>query len=88
MDQHFDDFFEKAMTASDKGKFLKLSRYQKNLKCNFDGLYSYNTRIALLDLPGRTIINLGRWSPTSTTHYNYARRLLQDHYGFQEIIRD
>ena len=88
MDQHFDDFFENAMKASDKGRFLKLPRYQKNLKYNFDGLYSYNTRIAILDLPRRTIIKLGRWSPTSTTHYNYARRLLQDHYGFQEIIRD
>ena len=86
MDQHFDDFFENAMKASDKGKFLKLPRYQKNLKYNFDGLYSYNTRIALLDLPRRTITKLGRWSVTSTTHYNYARRFLEDTYGFRELM--
>ena len=86
MDQHFDDFFEKALKASDKGKFLKLPRYQKNLKYNFDGLYSYNTRIALLDLPRRTITKLGRWSVTSTTHYNYARRFLEDTYGFRELV--
>ena len=51
MDQHYDEFFENAMKASDKGKFLKLPRFQKNLKYNFDGLYNYNTRIARLDLP-------------------------------------
>ena len=39
MDQRFGDFFENAMKASDKGRFLKLPRYQKNLKYNFDGLY-------------------------------------------------
>ena len=86
MDQHFDDFFENAMKASDKGKFLKLPRYQKNLKYNFDGLYSYNTRIALIDLPRRAITKLGRWSVTSTTHYNYARRFLEDTYGFRELM--
>ena len=86
MDQHFDDFFENAMKASDKGKFLKLPRYQKNLKYNFDGLYSYNTRIALLDLPRQTITKLGRWSPTSTAHYNYARCFLEDTYGFRELV--
>ena len=86
MDQHFDDFFENAMKASDKGRLLKLPRYQKNLKYNFDGLYSYNTRIALLDLPRRTITKISRLSVTSTTHYNYARRFLEDTYGFRELV--
>ena len=84
MDQHFDDFSENAMKASDKGRFLKLPRYQKKLKYNFDGLYSYNTLTALLDLLLRTITKIGRWSVTSTTHYNYARRFLEDTYGFRE----
>ena len=60
MDNRFGEFFEKAMTASDKGRFLKLPRYQKNLKYNFDGLYSYNTRVALIDMPHRTIMKIGR----------------------------
>ena len=76
------------MTASDKGKFLKLPRYQRNLKYNFDGLYSYNTRVALLGLSRRTIIKIGRWSVTNATHYNYARRFLQDSYGFRELVSD
>ncbi len=62
---------------------MKLPRFQKNLKYNFNGLYSYSTKIAHPDLPSKAIVKLGRWSPTSTTHYNYARRLLEDHYGFR-----
>ena len=88
MDQNYDDFFEKVQKASDKGKFVKLPRFQRNLKYNFDGLYSYLTKIAHLDLPGRTIVKLGRWSVTSTMHYLYARRLLEDRYGFREIVLD
>ncbi len=57
------------MKASDKGKFVKLPRFQKTLQYNFDGLYNSGTRIALLDLPHRTITKIGRWSVTSTTHY-------------------
>jgi hypothetical protein len=67
----------------DKGKFLKLPRCQNNLKYNFDGLYSYYTKIAHLDLPTRTTVKLSRWSPTSITHYSYARRFLEDHDGVQ-----
>ena len=88
MDQHYDDFFEKVQKASDKGKFVKLPRFQRNLKYNFDGLYSYLTKIAHLDLSGRTIVKLGRWSVTSTMHYNYARRVLENRYGFREIVLD
>ena len=85
MDQCYDDFCYNAEKATDKGKFLKLPRFQTNLKYNFDGLYSYSTKIAHLDLPVRTIVKLGRWSPSSTTHYNYTLRLLEDNYGFREL---
>ena len=37
MDQHYDEFFENAQKASDKGKFMKLPRFQRNLKYKFDG---------------------------------------------------
>ena len=86
--ERYDDFFFYTREATWKGKFMRLPRFQKNLKYNFDGLYSYNTRIALLDLPHRTITKLGKWSQTSTAHYNYTRRLLEDRYGFREILSD
>ena len=88
MDQHYDAFFENAQKATDKGKFMKLPRFQRNLKYNFDGLYKYNIRIAELIMCNRTIVKRGKLSPTSTTHYNYTRRLLEDRYGFQEILLD
>ncbi len=59
---------------------MKLPRYQMNLKYNFGGLYWCRTKITHLDLPGKTLVKFCRWSPTSTTHYKYARRLLEDHY--------
>ena len=87
-DQHYDEFFENAQKASDKDKFLKLPRFQANLRYNFDGLYSYRTKIAFINMPGMTIMKLGKWSVTSTTHYNYARRFLEDRYGFLERLSD
>ncbi len=84
MDGHYDDFFNSVQKASDKDQFLKLPRHQKNLKYNFDGLYSYNTKIPHLNLPARTLVKLGKWSPTSTTHYNYARRLLEATMAFKD----
>ncbi len=86
MDQHYDDFFEHAQKASGKGKFMKLPRFQKNLKFIFDGLYSYNTKITHLDLRSRTRVKLGKCSQTSTTHCNYAHRDLEDRIGFRGLM--
>ena len=82
---HYDDFFENALTARNKGTFMKFPPFKTNLRYNFDGLYSYNTKIAHINMPNRTIMMLGKWSVTSTTHYNYARNFLEDAYGFREI---
>ena len=83
---HYHYFFENALAASNKGKFLKFPRFKTNLRYNFDGLYSYyNTKIAHMNMPDRTIMMLGKWLVTNTTHYNYARNFLEDTYGFREI---
>jgi hypothetical protein len=87
MDQSYTDFLRDTERATDKGKALKFPRYQQNLRYNRHGLYSYRTKIADIDFLGRTITSRGKWSPTSTRHYNYARNLLQDSYGFREISR-
>ena len=65
MDQHHDEFFENAQKATDNGRFLKLPRYQQYLKYNFDGLYSYSTKIAHLDLPGR----IETWQVVPNQHH-------------------
>ena len=86
--ERYDDFLFYAREATWKGKFMRLPRFQKNLNYNFDGLYSYNKRIADLDIADKTIEKRGKLSSTSTTHYNYTHQLLVDHYGFREILSD
>ena len=87
MDQTYENFLYDAERATDKGRVLKFPRYQQNLRYNLNGLYSYRIKIADIDFLGRTITSRGKWSPTSTRHYNYARNLLQDSYGFRELQR-
>ncbi len=59
MDEHYEDSYYRTQKASDKDWFLKLPRYQTNLKYNLYGLYTHNTKIANLNLPGRTIMKSG-----------------------------
>ncbi len=85
MDSTYNDLFNKAQTTTDKGKSLTLPRYRRNLRYETKGLYNYCAKIAHLVFPSTTITSLGNWSVTGTVHYNYARRLLEDNYGFQEL---
>ncbi len=83
MDQHYDDFTESAQNATDKGGFLKLPRYQKNLKYNVDGLSNDSTKITHLDLPTRTIVKFGtsggpQQAPHTTTTPGLSRRITMD----------
>ncbi len=75
MDHNFYEWSEKAENATEK-KMLKFDRYGKNLRYNSEGIYSYGTKIANLNLHHRTIEKLGYWSPTTSKHFNYAAHLL------------
>jgi hypothetical protein len=44
VDEHYDDFFYSAQKTSDKEQFLKLPRYQKNLKQTSRGLIATATK--------------------------------------------
>lgn len=81
----FCEFCDKAEKAKMKGVGLKFLRYGKNLRYTSEGIYSYNTKIADLDLNFKTIRRRGTWSKTSSKHYNYALRILSDAYGFNEV---
>ncbi len=41
--------------------------------------------VANLDFKSRAIERIGYWCPTISKHYNYATRILDDTYGFQEV---
>ena len=60
-------------------------RYGKNLRYNSEGIYSYGTKTAHIDLRQRTMQRLGYWSPTTSKHFNYAAHLLDIYYDFRPV---
>lgn len=55
---------------------MKFDRYIKNLSCDNNFIYSYNTKVAEIDHTNGLIKTLGYWSITTTKHINYAARIL------------
>ncbi len=97
MDHNFYEWSEKAEKATEKDIALKFEslpglqtkeRYGKNLRYNSEGIYSYGTKIASLDLRQRTIQKMGYWSPTTSKHFNYAAKLLDMCCDFRPIHDD
>ena len=68
-----------------KGKKMKFDRYCKNLRYDSFFVHSYDTEVIKLNWKHRTAKKLGKWSPTTTTHMNYAIRMLTISYDFKEI---
>ena len=88
MDHNLYEWSEKAEKATEKGKGLKLMRHGKNLRYNSEGIYSYGTKTANLDLEQRTIQKMDYWSPTNSKRFNYAAHLLDICYDFRPIDSD
>ena len=68
-----------------KGKKMKFDRYCKNLRYDSFFVYSYDTAVIQLNWKHRTAKRLGKWSQTTSTHMNYAIRMLGMCYNFKEI---
>ena len=68
-----------------KGKKMKFDRYCKNLRYDSFFVYSYDTAVIQLNWRHRTAKRLGTWSKTTSTHMNYAIRMLTICYDFKEI---
>ena len=68
-----------------KGKKVKFDRYCKNLRYDSFFVYSYDTAVIKLNWKHRTAQRLGSWSRTTSTHMNYAIRMLTICYDFKEI---
>ncbi len=79
-----DDFLIDIRVATEKRKTKTFPSFKKNLRMDDFGLYSYRTKTADIDLDYRTVRSLGKWSPTGSRRYNYARALLGEE-GFQEL---
>ena len=83
--EEYKTMFETLYTATKKGKKRKFDRYCKNLKYDAFGVYSYDTEVISLNWKHRTAKRLGRWSPTTSRHMNYAINMLEMCYDFTEI---
>ncbi len=68
-----------------KGKKEKFDRYVKNLRYDAFFVYSYDTAVIKLNWKHRTAQRFGKWSRTTSTHMNYAIRMLTISYDFKEL---
>ena len=68
-----------------KGKKMKFDRFCKNLRYDSFAVFSYDTDVIQLNWKNRTAKRLGKWSQTTSTHMNYAIRMLEMSYDFKEI---
>ena len=68
-----------------EGKKVKFDRYCKNLRYDSFFVYSYDTAVIKLNWKHRTAQRLGKWSRTTSTHMNYAIRMLTICHDFKEI---
>ena len=68
-----------------KGRKIKFDRYVKNLRYDSFFVFSYDTAVIKLNWRHRTAQRLGKWSKTTSTHMNYAIRMLAICYDFTEI---
>ena len=85
MDLEDAEFLAMVRRATERGRRLKFPKCTKNFGYDLDGIYSYDTKVADINMLDRTIHSLGKWSVTTSKHYNYAKQLLHSTYGFTEI---
>ena len=71
-----------------KGKKEKFLRCCKNLKYDSFFVFSYDTAVIKLNWKHKTALRLGKWSRTTSTHMNYAIRMLEMCYNFKDIKID
>lgn len=61
-----------------------LDRYKQNLKIDHQGVYSYNTKVAVINHANTTVEPLGWWSVTTSKHINYVA----DQLGYDVIKKE
>jgi hypothetical protein len=52
----------------------KFNKYSENLRHDDNFIYSYDTKVA--EIKGSELVELGKWSMTTTKHINYATKEL------------
>jgi hypothetical protein len=51
---------------------MMLKKYNKNLRLDFNNVYSYNTLVAIIDFKQKEILQSKYYSQTTQKHINYV----------------
>ena len=86
MCDNYDEFCQSAESAKKNGTSFKFFRYRKHLRYDSDGVYSYNSKIAHVDLKQKTIQKVGPLTPLYNNHYVYAAHMFKICYDFHEVL--
>ena len=84
--ERFESWHEWVLIADRKGERRMFPRYTGNLKYGAFFVYSYGREVIEIDYKHRTVKRLGKWTPSTSKHMNYAIRTFTEHiFGFMEI---
>ena len=84
--EKFESWHEWVLIADRKGERRMFPRYTENLRYGAFFVYSYGIEVIEIDYKHRTVKRLGKWSPSTSKHMNYAiRTLTNEVFSFREI---
>jgi hypothetical protein len=79
------NMLERLYGTTRKNKKAQFDKYCKNLRYDAFNVYSYSTAVIQLNWKRKTAKRLGKWSPTTSKHMNYAIKMLIANYNFREL---
>ena len=80
----YEEFRKSAESATKNGTSFTFFKYSKNLRYDAVGVYSYDSKIAHIDLKLQTIQKTGHGSVMNHNHYIYAAHMFKICYDFRE----
>ena len=83
--QMYESMVERLYAITSRGRKMQFRRYCKNLRYDSFFVYSYDTAVIQLNWRQKTAKRLGKWSKTTSTHMNYAIKMLIMSYDFEEV---
>ncbi len=87
MSDNYDEFCQSAENAKTNGRGVTFFHYRKKIKYDSEGIYSYGSKVANLDLKQRTIQKLGHCSLMSNKQYIYAALVFDICYDFRQVVQ-
>ncbi len=81
----YESLYRLAVKGEPSGKRIKFLQYRKNLNFGLFFVYSYGVEVIQMNWKEKTVKRLGKWTPTTSRHMNYAITFLNEEFNFKEI---